>query len=226
MDQQILKNMLEKHRRWVLVESDGERANLRSVDLRYADLRSANLSYADLRYANLSYADLRSANLSSADFRSANLSSADLSFANLISADLSYADLRFANLSSADLHSIKDDFFKRLILAKGETIGLLDALMKGNVDGSSYKGECACFIGTIANVRKEDYRELTCDLKPDSNSPTERWFMGISKGQTPQSNSVSEITCEWIKEFAEREKIILPEYKIISSFEFPTAFDH
>jgi hypothetical protein len=205
MDQKTLKNVLELHRLWVLSEPGGERA----------DLSSANLSRAYLSGAYLSGANLSGANLSGA-----NLSGADLSGANLSGANLSGA-----NLSRANLSSIKEDFFKRLALAKGETLGLLDALMKGKVDGSSYTGECACFVGTIANVRKENYQNLTCDLKPDSDSPTERWFMGISKGDTPQSNCVSKITCEWIKEFAIAEKIIVPEYKLISSLEFPAAFE-
>jgi hypothetical protein len=179
MNQQELKNVLEKHRTWVLGEPDGERANL---------------SYANLSYANLSYANL------------------------------SYANLSYANLSYANLSSIKEDFFKRLALAKGEIVGLLDALVRGKVDGTSYTGQCACFVGTIANIRKENYQELTCDLRPNADSPTERWFMGIREGDTPESNQVSKIVRDWIKEFSESEKIILPEYKLISSVEFPAAF--
>jgi hypothetical protein len=125
ISEQDLKDILEKHGKFLRNEEGGERADLssadlRSANLRYANLRSANLSYADLRSANLSsanlsYADLRSANLSSAnlryaDLRSANLSSANLRYANLRyadlrSADLSSADLRYADLSSADLRS-------------------------------------------------------------------------------------------------------------------------
>jgi hypothetical protein len=102
-----LKEILVKHKMWLLNQDGGERANLSSADLSYADLRyanlsSADLSYADLRYANLSSADLSYANLSSADLSYANLSYADLSYADLSSADLSYA-----NLSSADLRDLR-----------------------------------------------------------------------------------------------------------------------
>ena len=98
ISEQELKNILDKHGKWLIKENGGERADLSYADLRYADLRSADLSYAnlryaDLRYANLSYADLRYANLSSANLRSANLRYADLSSADLSSADLSSADL-------------------------------------------------------------------------------------------------------------------------------------
>ena len=85
-----LKEILEKHLKWVNDEPYGQKADLSSADLRSADLRYADLSYADLR---------------SADLRSANLRYADLS-----SADLSYADLSYANLRSTDLRSANLDF--------------------------------------------------------------------------------------------------------------------
>jgi len=88
--------------------------------------------------------------------------------------------------------------------------------MKGKVDGSVYEGECACFVGTIAKIRKEDYRKLKIDLGPDEDSPTERWFMGISKGDIPQNNPVSEITANWLREFMTVEQIKFPRYEIIA----------
>ncbi len=108
MDSKELKEIIEKHHKWLLDEKGGERADLSYADLSYADLRSADLSYADLRYvdlrsADLSYADLRSADLSYADLRYVDLRSADLSSANLSSANLSSADLRSADLRSASL---------------------------------------------------------------------------------------------------------------------------
>ena len=93
ISEQELKNILDRHGKWLRNEEGGERADLRSADLSYA-----NLSSADLRYADLRSADLSSANLRSADLRYADLSYADLSYANLSYADLSYADLRYADL--------------------------------------------------------------------------------------------------------------------------------
>ena len=92
ISEQELKDILDKHCKWLRSEDGGERANLH-----YANLSSADLSYANLSYANLSYANLRYANLHYADLRYADLRSADLS-----SADLRYANLSSANLSSAD----------------------------------------------------------------------------------------------------------------------------
>jgi len=73
ISEQELKDILDKHGKWLIKENGGERADLSYADLRYANLRYANLSYADLSYADLRYADLRSA-----DLRYANLSSANL----------------------------------------------------------------------------------------------------------------------------------------------------
>ena len=160
-----------------------------------------------------------SADLSYADLRSADLRSADLS-----SADLSYANLRSANLHSADLSEIKKDFFVKLLMAKSEVKGLFDYLQKGKVDGTSYEGDCACFVGTISKIANESYENLSCGLKPESYSPIERWFLAILKGDTPSSNQVSRITCQWISEFCKEHGISLPQYKIVSSDECPEAF--
>ena len=210
MNQQELKNVLEMHRKWITGEPEGKRA-----DLSYADLRYANLRYADLRYA-----DLRSANL-----RYADLSYADLYYADLSSADLRSANLYYADLSSAYLRSIKEDFFKRLTIARTEAVGLYDHLMRGKINGLAYAGECACFVGTIANLRKEDHLNLSIDLKADASSATERWFLGIRQGDTPDNNPVSKITSEWFEEFFNSNNIVVPKYKLISSLDKPDLFE-
>lgn len=74
-----IKEILEKHKKWLLGEGGGERANLRDANLCGADLRGADLCGADLRGADLRGADLCDANLSWANLRGANLSWADLS---------------------------------------------------------------------------------------------------------------------------------------------------
>ena len=104
-----LKNILEKHKRWLMNEKDGKRANLSYTDLSNADLNYAELQYADLNYAELGFADLNHANLAKANLYHANLQFAELRFANLTSADLSNADLSctglcFSDLSNADLN--------------------------------------------------------------------------------------------------------------------------
>jgi hypothetical protein len=91
-----LSDILAAHKKWLLDEEGGTRANLRGANLSGADLRGANL-----RGANLSGADLRDANLSGADLRDADLRDANLRGANLRGANLSGADLRDADLRDA-----------------------------------------------------------------------------------------------------------------------------
>ena len=91
MDNEKLKETLERHRKWLDDEDGGERADLREANLRGADLRGADLREADLRGA-----DLYGANLRGADLYGANLRGADLRGADLREADLRGADLREA----------------------------------------------------------------------------------------------------------------------------------
>src|SRR5690606_8291282 len=74
--------------------------------------------------------------------------------------------------------------------APDEVPGLLAALRDGRVDGSVYTGECACLVGTSANLRGVEVDELA-GIKPDSTRPAERWFMRISRGDTPLTNASS-----------------------------------
>jgi hypothetical protein len=54
------------------------------------------------------------------------------------------------------------------------------------------------------------------ELKPDSESATEKWFLGIWKGQIPMSNQVAQITSEWIEEWCREQGIVLPRYEIMA----------
>ena len=101
---------------------------------------------------------------------------------------------------------------------------MYDFLQKGKINGTAYEGECACFVGTISNLRKENYKNLSCDLKADADSLTERWFLGISENDTPANNQISKITCHWIEEICKENNILLPRYKILSSDEAPECF--
>ena len=88
MDNEKLKEILERHRKWLNDEDGGERANLRGANLRGVNLRGADLREANLRGADLREANLREANLRGADLRGVNLRGADLRGANLRGADL------------------------------------------------------------------------------------------------------------------------------------------
>jgi len=181
------------------------RADLRGADLTDADLTDADLTRANLTDANLTDANLTDANLTDADLRGANLTRADLRGANLTRADLrganlTRADLRGANLTDANLNVIKHDLWSILLPAQAEIDGLVNALNEGRVDGSTYQGECACLVGTIANVRGVMYDQLVT-VKPDAERPAERWFLGIREGDTPENSAIAKLTMEWIEEF-------------------------
>ena len=112
------------------------------------------------------------------------------------------ADLSGANLSEAYLEDIKQDFLEILSLAPTEVPALKAAIIEGRINGSVYQGECACLVGTIANVRGVDvYTELPEGLRPNSDRPAERWFLGIRKGDTPATNQISKITLAWLEEW-------------------------
>jgi hypothetical protein len=88
MKTMLTQEILEKHKKWLLGDKEGERADLSGADcraphVREADLCEANLSGADLREADLCEAVLSGADLREADLRGANLSWANLSEANL-----------------------------------------------------------------------------------------------------------------------------------------------
>ncbi len=86
-----------------------------------------------------------------------------------------------------------------------EVEGLKQSLIDGKVDGSSYEGECACLVGTIANVCNKKYDSLSI-LKPDSSRPAEIFFMFIEKGDTPKKSKWSKFAVQWIDEWLENMK--------------------
>ena len=149
----------------------------------------------------------KSTYLESADLRGANLRGANLRGANLEDANLRGADLESANLASADLSAIRADLREILAAAPADVPGLLAALREGRVDGSTYEGECCCLVGTLARVRGVDYASIP-GIEPQSSRPAERWFLGITKGDTPATSQFSAITEGWIVEWmAERAEV-------------------
>ena len=154
-----------------------------------------------VRWAYSNKVSLSGAVLSEAILRDAVLSGADLSGADLRGADLSDAVLRGAVLSDADLRPIKADFWMILVAAPLEVPGLITALKEGRVDGSTYSGECACLVGTIANVRGVSVG----GLEQDASRPAEEWFTPIRKGDTPDKATEggyrAKVALEWAEEF-------------------------
>ena len=170
-----------------------------------ANLEGAYLKGAYLEGAYLKGAYLKGANLEGANLEGANLKGANLEGAYLEGAYLKGAYLEGAYLKGAYLEGVKDDFFEVLDSQPNEVPGLLAALNAGKVDGSTYQGECACLVGTLANVKGCAYTAL--DVRPDSNRPAEIWFLNINPGMTPDNNGFAAITKEWIDEWAAKRAV-------------------
>ena len=102
-----------------------------------------------------------------------------------------------ARVYGVDERSAKHDLWGILLKNTAEIPFLLKALQDGKVDGSVYSGECACLMGTIANAKSCN----VYSLERDSNSPAEKWFLQICKGNTPENNEAVKKTVDWISEF-------------------------
>ena len=122
MTQNKLDEFLVKHRKWILNEEGGARAELNHINL-----IGVNLSNTDLRGANLAGANLNNANLVCTDLSHADLSHADLRGASLIDTNLTGANLTGANLSNANLEGAyvigETAFFYLQCPEKGSYIG-------------------------------------------------------------------------------------------------------
>ena len=150
------------------------------------NLHDANLRGANLRGADLYGADLRGANLYGADLYDADLYGANLYDANLRGANLWQLPKDFINQCSRDILSILSYLPKEVKFLK-------EKLLAGEVDGSQYKGNCACLIGTLANG--DGGLNKVCETIPFYEKGThnygEMWFLNIKKGDTPENNQFS-----------------------------------
>jgi uncharacterized protein YjbI with pentapeptide repeats len=177
-----------------------EEAVLAGIDLSYAKLNRAELNGAKLNGAKLNGAKLNGAELNGAKLNGAKLNGAELNGAKLNGAKLNRAELNRAELNRAELNGAKADLYMTLVAAIPELPGLKKALMEGRINGSQYEGDCACLVGTIANIRHEDYATLK-GITADSSRPSERIFLAIKKGDTPENNPIAKIILGWIEEF-------------------------
>ena len=161
---------------------------------------------ADLTWANLTWADLTRADLTEANLTRANLMEANLTEANLTRADLTRADLMWANLMEANLTEARDDFLLVINTSPNEVAALRKSLINGRVDGSTYQGECACLVGTIANAQSCSY-DCVPGLEPNSSRPAERFFLAIRRGDTPERNPYSALAVQWIDEWVAAQSV-------------------
>lgn len=62
------------------------------------------------------------------------------------------------------------------------------------MDGSTYTGDCACLVGTIANAKRCDVETL----ERNSSRLAETWFMQIRPGNTPDNHWPTKLAAEWV----------------------------
>ena len=183
MTKDELKEIIEKHEKWLKDRENGERANLycanlhcadlSGVNLRYANLCGVNLSGANLRCADLCGATLCGANLHSVNLYEANLNCANLSDTNLSDANLRCADLCGANLCSADLYNA-DLCGANLCSANLYNANLWGANIRGaslcgaNLYGVDIRSANLC-NADLSNAKNVPFMPMAC---PDSGAFT------------------------------------------------------
>jgi uncharacterized protein YjbI with pentapeptide repeats len=158
MNEQELNKILTDHKKWLMNEEGGLRANLSE-----ADFSGANLSGANLRGANLSGANLREANLRVADLSGANLSGANLRGANLRGADLSGAYLSGADLTNV-VYNENTSFFALQCPEKGSFIGykiahnlIIELLITEDaLRSSATSRKCRCSKAKVISITSKD----------------------------------------------------------------------
>lgn len=102
-----------------------------------------------------------------------------------------------------NLAAVKKDLCQVLQAAPWEAGPVRRAIIEGEVDGSSYKGECCCVKGIIANdlgvpVKKLD-QLFGITLNP--TSPLEIFLINLMEGDTPETSEYSRQMLEWLDEF-------------------------
>ena len=190
--------------RGAVEEAIAKGTNLAGAYLAGTNLAGANLEGTNFARANLAGTYLVGAYLADADLARANLAGAYLARANLEGAYLVGAYLADADLARAKgvadwLTPYRDDLWSVLDLAPHEVPGLIAAIVEGRVDGSVYTGECACLLGTIANVRGCSVDRL--GIEKDSSRPAEVWFMSLKPGHKSSNSQNVAIALGWICEW-------------------------
>jgi hypothetical protein len=120
---------------------------------------------------------------------------------SLRDANLSGSKLRGSNLSD-----IRDDMYAVLSFSPAEVPALIAALECGQVDGSTYNGECGCLVGTLAKAAGVPDGKRTCvhELTGDSGRPIEVFFFAIREGDTPENSQPAKLAHQWASEWLAR----------------------
>ena len=167
--EEILSEILRKHKLWLKKEKYGEQA-----DLSGANLKGLNFTYADLSYSDLSGADLSGANLAYVNLKGANLRDTNLSGVSLRDTDLNGVNLSYTDLSGADLRevNIQNVFGQRIIALKFDTSRKNSQLVYWvDIDVAT----TGCFQGSL-----EDLKSRVEETHKDNKVIRERYRKAIS----------------------------------------------
>lgn len=88
-----LEAILDKHKKWLNGDADGERAILSGYDLRWRNLSGRNLRGSDLRDNDFSGSDLRDCDLRGSNLSRSIMRLSILSGSNLLGSDISGCDM-------------------------------------------------------------------------------------------------------------------------------------
>jgi hypothetical protein len=92
---------------------------------------------------------------------------------------------------------------------KHELPYLRDKLVKGEIDGTQYDGDCACLIGSLGHG-DESKVDKVCKAIPyyekGLHNYGEQWFWNIKKGDTPKNNEFAEHALKLIDSVLEKNK--------------------
>lgn len=114
------------------------------------------------------------------------------------------ADLRGANLEGAYLRGSQKEQIPKVWMnacsrdmlfvfehLKNELPYLREKLIKGQVDGTQYEGECACLIGSLGRGQMDCINKVASAIpyyEIGLHNPGEQWFWNIHKGDTPENS--------------------------------------
>ena len=93
-----LREILEKHEKWLNDEDGGEKA-----DMQQSDMQRANMQRANMQRANMKWADMRGVDMQQSDMRGADMRGANMQWADMRGADMQWADMRGADMRGVDL---------------------------------------------------------------------------------------------------------------------------
>ena len=178
MTSEKLKEILDKHTKWLRGADGGERANLSRADLSRADLYGANLYGADLYGANLYGADLSGADLSGANLSGANLYGANLSGANLSRANLSGAEIELKLVNKFfPICCPESGRFTAWKKVRGDYIVKLE-VTETALRGSAYGRKCRCSEAKVLAIEKMDGSAADVDVVYSQHDGTFSYRVG------------------------------------------------